>query len=51
MTPDSPSPEALPEPDLDFGVITSGLCDSPEAQEAFDREQAGKPPLDHPPAG
>jgi hypothetical protein len=34
----------LPEPDL--GIITSGLCSTPEAQDAFDAEQAGKPPLD-----
>jgi len=34
----------LPPPDLDFGLITSGLCDEPEAQDEFDRDQAGKPP-------
>lgn len=28
------------------GVITSGLCATPEAQAEFDANQAGKPPLD-----
>jgi len=28
----------------DLGIITSGACATPEAQDAFDAEQAGRPP-------
>jgi uncharacterized protein (UPF0332 family) len=32
------------EPALDPGIITSGACETPEAQDAFDAEQLGRPP-------
>lgn len=58
MPPSLPSPEGTLPPlpdlpdlaDLDVGIVTSGLCNTPEAQAAFDRDQAGKPPLDYPAA-
>jgi hypothetical protein len=28
-----------------YGVITDGLCATPEAQDEFDKIQKGKPPL------
>lgn len=34
----------IPPPDIDPGVITSGLCATPDDQEWFDLAQAGKPP-------
>ena len=30
--------------ELSLGVVTSGLCATPEAQAVFDTEEAGKPP-------
>ena len=33
------------EKTIDPGIITGGLCDSPEAQDEFDKNQKGKPPL------
>jgi hypothetical protein len=34
----------FPEPDIDYGIITDGLCDTPEHQDEFDAQQKGKPP-------
>ena len=34
----------LLEPNVNPGIITSGVCATPEAQEAFDAEQLGHPP-------
>lgn len=31
--------------EIDYGVITDGLCATPESQDEFDREQKNKPPL------
>lgn len=33
------------EKTIDHGIITGGLCNSPEAQAEFDKNQKGKPPL------
>ena len=33
------------ELDIDYGIITSGSCSTPEAQARFDEQQMGKPPL------
>lgn len=30
---------------ISYGVITDGLCDTPEHQAQFDAQQKGKPPL------
>lgn len=50
MPTSSPSPDdlVLDTTPIDYGVITSGSCDTPEAQEAFDAEQMGKPPMTEP---
>jgi hypothetical protein len=34
----------IPDHVPDEGIITSGLCATPEDQERFDNEIAGKPP-------
>jgi len=34
----------LPPPDIDCGIITSGLCPTPEDQAFFDENVAGQPP-------
>ncbi|WP_031429861.1 hypothetical protein [Methylomicrobium agile] len=34
----------LPPPDIDYGIITSGLCPTPEDQAFFDKDVAGQPP-------
>ena len=39
---------ALPPPDLDAGIITSGLCATPADQAEFDAHQAGQPPATNP---
>ena len=31
--------------DIDFGVMSDGLCDMPEAQAEFDKNQKNKAPL------
>lgn len=47
---------SLPDPDaifqelidsgkISYGIITGGLCDTPEHQAEFDEQQKGKPPL------
>ena len=47
MQPSTPRPDDdLPPPDADLGVITSGLCATPDDQAAFDAEQAGQPPAE-----
>ena len=40
-------PQSFPdvEIDIDYGIITSGSCATPEAQALFDEHQMGKPPL------
>lgn len=47
---DLPDPEAvlrelMDEGAIDFGVITDGLTDTPEHQDAFDRDQKDKAPI------
>lgn len=37
-------PLDLPPPDLDLGIVTSGLCATPEDQAEFDATEAGRPP-------
>lgn len=36
--------EMLADGEIDYGVITSGSCSTPEAQAEFDEQQKGKPP-------
>lgn len=44
MQPGSPKPEPdLSDIEVEPLVISSGLCDTPEHQEAFDRDLAGQP--------
>lgn len=33
-----------PDYEIDYGIITSGACATPEEQAAFDANVAGKPP-------
>lgn len=43
----APQEIAAPEDfELDEGIITSGLCATPEAQTRFDVHEAGRPPQD-----
>lgn len=34
----------FPDLEQDLGIVSSGLCPTPEEQAAFDEDQAGKPP-------
>lgn len=45
-----PNPEQvfqdmLESGDIDFGIMSDGLCDTPEAQAEFDKNQKNKAPL------
>lgn len=43
--PDQVLQEMIDSGDIDFGVITDGLCDTPEHQSEFDDQQKNKTPL------
>ena len=37
--------EMIEASEIDYGIITDGLCSTPEDQDTFDAEQKGKPPI------
>ena len=38
--------EMIEAGEIDYGLITDGLCSTKEDQDTFDAEQKGKPPSD-----